>query len=76
MDLSTRRSIVEEYHSVPACPLLDGWEVADDAWAADIGGIPCPDWTMVFSFTAAGEFLHPSFAFWVHVRCCWHFAQS
>jgi hypothetical protein len=39
------RDIVEEYRSIPVCPLLDGWAVSDDAWAADIGGIPCPDWT-------------------------------
>jgi hypothetical protein len=25
--------------------------VADDEWANDIGGIPCPDWTKVFGFT-------------------------
>jgi hypothetical protein len=37
------RDIVEEYRSIPVCPLVDGWAVADDAWAADIGGIPCPD---------------------------------
>jgi hypothetical protein len=37
------RYIVEEYRSIPVCPLLDGWAVADDAWAANVGGIPCPD---------------------------------
>jgi hypothetical protein len=37
------RDIVEEYRSIPVCPLVDGWAVADDAWADDIGGIPCPD---------------------------------
>jgi hypothetical protein len=26
--------------------------VAEDEWAEDIGGIPCPDWTKVFGFTA------------------------
>jgi hypothetical protein len=35
--------IVEEYRCIAVCPLLDGWAVADDAWAARIGGIPCPD---------------------------------
>jgi hypothetical protein len=49
------RNIVEEYHSIPVCRLVDGWAVADDAWAADIGGIPCPDWTKVFGFTSARE---------------------
>jgi hypothetical protein len=48
--------IVEEYRSIPVCPLLDGWAVAEDAWAADIGGIPCSDWTKVFGFTLAREF--------------------
>jgi hypothetical protein len=46
--------IMEEYH--PVYPLLDGWAVAEDAWAADIGDIPCPDWTKVFGFTLAREF--------------------
>jgi hypothetical protein len=32
--------IVEEYLCIPVCPLLDGWAVADNAWAAEIGGIP------------------------------------
>jgi hypothetical protein len=36
-------NIVEEYRSIPVCLLLDGWAVAEDAWAADIGSIPCPD---------------------------------
>jgi hypothetical protein len=49
------RDIVEEYHSIPVCPLLDGWAVADDAWVADIGGISCPDWTKAFGFTSACE---------------------
>jgi hypothetical protein len=31
--------------------------VADDEWADDIGGIPCPDWTKVFGFTAERELL-------------------
>jgi hypothetical protein len=53
--------IVEEYRSIPMCPLVDGWAVADDAWAADIGGIPCPDWTKAFGFTSACEYLC---AFW------------
>jgi hypothetical protein len=39
---------VEEYRSILVCPLVDSWVVADDAWADDIGGIPCPDWTKVF----------------------------
>jgi hypothetical protein len=39
------RDIVEEYRSIPVCPLVDGWFVADDEWADDIGGIPFPDWT-------------------------------
>jgi hypothetical protein len=34
---------------------VDGWSVADDEWADDIGGIPCPDWTKVFGFTADRE---------------------
>jgi hypothetical protein len=34
---------MEEYHSILVCPLVDGWSVADDEWADDIGGIPCPD---------------------------------
>jgi hypothetical protein len=54
------RDIVEEYRCVPVCPLLDGWAVADDAWAAEIGGIPYPDWTKVFGFTSTREFLRPS----------------
>jgi hypothetical protein len=29
--------------------------VADDAWADDIGGIPCPDWTKAFGFTSDRE---------------------
>jgi hypothetical protein len=37
------RDIVEEYRNIPVCPLVDGWAVADDAWADDIGSIPCPD---------------------------------
>jgi hypothetical protein len=41
--------IVEEYRSIPVCPLVDSWVVADDAWADDIGGIPCPDWTKVLA---------------------------
>jgi hypothetical protein len=49
------RDIVEEYRSIPVCPLVDGWVVADDAWADDIGGIPCPDWTKVFGFTSDRE---------------------
>jgi hypothetical protein len=53
------RDIVEEYHNILVCPLLDGWAVAEDAWAADIGDIPCPDWTKVFGFTLAREFSRP-----------------
>jgi hypothetical protein len=34
---------VEEYRSIAVCPLVDGWVVADDALADDIGGILCPD---------------------------------
>jgi hypothetical protein len=45
-------NIVEEYCSIPVCPLVDGWSVADDEWTDDIGGIPCPDWTKIFGFTA------------------------
>jgi hypothetical protein len=37
------RDVVEEYCSIPVCPLLDGWAVAEDASAADIGDIPCPN---------------------------------
>jgi hypothetical protein len=29
--------------------------VADDAWADDVGGIPCPDWTKPFGFTSDRE---------------------
>jgi hypothetical protein len=47
--------IMEEYRSIPVCPLVDGWAVADDAWAVDIGGIPCPDWKKAFGFTSACE---------------------
>jgi hypothetical protein len=61
------RDIVEEYRSIPVCPLLDGWAVSDDAWAADIGGIPCPDWMKAFGFTYACECLC---AFW------WPFTRS
>jgi hypothetical protein len=50
------RDIVDEYRSIPVCPLLDGWAVADDAWAADIGGILCQDWMKAFGFTSAREF--------------------
>jgi hypothetical protein len=49
-----KRDIVEEYHSILVCPLVDGWSVADE-WADDIGGIPCPDWTKVFGFTSDHE---------------------
>jgi hypothetical protein len=34
---------------------VDGWVVADDAWADDIGDIPCPDWTKAFGFTSDCE---------------------
>jgi hypothetical protein len=37
------RDIVEEYRSIPVCPLVDGWVVADDALVDDIGGILCPN---------------------------------
>jgi hypothetical protein len=50
------RDIVEEYRSIPVCPLLHGWAVAEDASVANIGGIPCPDWTKAFGFTLAREF--------------------
>jgi hypothetical protein len=30
--------------------------VAEDASVANIGGIPCPDWTKAFGFTLAREF--------------------
>jgi hypothetical protein len=47
---------------------VDGWSVADDEWADDIGGIPRPDWTKVFGFTAErklfssfGGFFFPSY---------------
>jgi hypothetical protein len=36
------RDIVEEYRSIPVCPLVDGWSVADDEWADDIGVFPAP----------------------------------
>jgi hypothetical protein len=49
------RDIMEEYRSIPVCPLVDGWAVADNAWADDIGGIPCPDWTKAFGFTSDCE---------------------
>jgi hypothetical protein len=29
--------------------------MADDAWADDIGDIPCPDWTKAFGFTSDRE---------------------
>lgn len=54
------RDIMEEYHCVSVCPLLDGCAVSDDAWAADIGGIPCPNWMKFSGFTLACEFLCPS----------------
>jgi hypothetical protein len=47
--------IMEEYRSIPVRPLVDGWAVADDAWADHIGGIPCPDWMKVFGFTSVRE---------------------
>jgi hypothetical protein len=53
------RDIVEEYRNITVCPLLDGWAIADDAWADDIGGIPCPDWTKAFGFTSAREYFYP-----------------
>jgi hypothetical protein len=60
------RDIVEEFRSISVCPLVDGWAVADDAWAADISGISCPDWTKVFGFTSAREcFLCPSVIFYL-----------
>jgi hypothetical protein len=49
------RDIVEEYRSIPVCPLVDGWAMADDAWADDIGGILWPDWTKAFGFTSNCE---------------------
>jgi hypothetical protein len=49
------RDIVEEYRSIPVCPLVGGWVVADDAWADDISSIPCPDWTKAFCFTSDCE---------------------
>jgi hypothetical protein len=54
------RDIVEEYRCIPVCPLFDWWAVADDAWVAEIGGIPCPDWTKFFGFTSVREFSCPS----------------
>jgi hypothetical protein len=51
------RDIMEEYRNILVCPLVDGWSVADDEWAEDIGGIPCPDWTKVFGFTAECKLL-------------------
>jgi hypothetical protein len=53
------RDIVEEQRCIPVCPLLDGWAVADDAWAAEIGGIPYPDWIKVFGFILTCEFSFP-----------------
>jgi hypothetical protein len=35
--------IVEEYHNILVCPLVDGWAIANDAWADGIGGTPCAD---------------------------------
>jgi hypothetical protein len=49
------RDIVEEYRGIPVCPPVDGWVVADDAWADDIGGIPCRDWMKAFGFTSDRE---------------------
>jgi hypothetical protein len=60
------RDIVEEYRSIPVCPLVDGWAVADDAWADDIGGILCPDWTKAFGFTSNCEC---SCVFWCPFTC-------
>jgi hypothetical protein len=56
--------ITKEYRCIPVCPLLHGWAVADDAWAANIGGITCPDWTKVFCFTSTREFSRPSLTPW------------
>jgi hypothetical protein len=53
------RDIVEEYRSIPVCPLVDGWVVTEDTWAADSGDIPCPDWMKVFGFTLGREFSRP-----------------
>jgi hypothetical protein len=49
------RDIMEEYRSISVCPLVDGWAVADDAWADDIDDISCPDWTKAFGFTSDRE---------------------
>jgi hypothetical protein len=49
------RDIVEEYRSIPVCPLVDGWAVADNACANGIGGISCPDWKKAFGFTSDCE---------------------
>jgi hypothetical protein len=62
------RDIVEEYRSIPVCPLVDGWAVDEDAWAANIDGIPCPDWTKVFSFTLAREFSRPPLTLQIDVN--------
>jgi hypothetical protein len=52
---NSTRDIVKEYRSILVCPLVDGWVVSNDAWANDIGGIPCPDWTKAFGFTSDRE---------------------
>jgi hypothetical protein len=49
---NSTRDIVEEYRSIPVCPLVDGWVVSHDAWEDNIGSIPCPDWTNAFGFTS------------------------
>jgi hypothetical protein len=66
------RDIVEEYRSIPVCPLVDSWAVADDAWADDIGGIPCPDWTKAFGFTSDCEcpwVFRCALPFFLYIQC-------
>jgi hypothetical protein len=66
------RDIVGEYRSIPVCPLVEGWVVADDAWADNIGGIPCPDWTKAFGFTSNCEYfcvLRWAFTFFLYFGC-------
>jgi hypothetical protein len=67
--------IMEEYRSIPVCPLVDSWAVADDSWADDIGSIPCPDWTKAFGFTSDCEcpwVFRRALPFVLYLRCFTH----
>jgi hypothetical protein len=45
--------------------------VADDEWADDIVGIPCPDWTKVFGFTSDRELFCVLFSNWYNSSHNW-----